>query len=305
MQNFQNYMPRGFFKKILENKIKSKTDLFNAIEEDDELDIRMRGNQLHVYYSGGKILEINPMSNKIDKKYTSGVTEKQERLEKALKQIDSSPEDYFKIAKEILDKWFESYPKEEREDQHNIASLNKSFSKNNNLIVIDIEFAASYNANYYNKNYMDNLKGGVPYKRYPNPRFDIIALDNEGQIYVLELKTGIGAIKNMEKHLKDFDNFIGNDKIGDNSKITEKRWVSFVNEMEGLLSMLQDSFGYSKSFCIDKNKKPIFMFAYTDKNTDNPKKDNERMKFKTTVKDSCVNTPIIWVDKTDYYLNKS
>ena len=282
-KRFENYQNRASFK--LPQKYEG---IVKYAQEDDDLLICLRGNCLHIYYRGGKILEV---TNKLsfDKKY---LNLKRTQLPAELIWLSSfkdvevieDPKKYFTLAKKVMDLWFKENPKQERDDQQSIAIHNQSCRNEGELAVIDIEYAVSFNSNCYNKAYQDTYKD---YVKYPNPRFDIIAIDHEGQIYVLELKTGLGSTRNCHKHITDFVATIGSHSIGDDTSMVtpQERWFTFASEMNEVIAKLNDK-GYRDSNnplpSVNMAKPPIFMFIFTDKKdtsdgkTDSPLIQRER-----------------------------
>ena len=118
--------------------------------------------------------------------------------------------------------------------------------------VIDLEYAVSRTSSF---KYNGKLDKKVP-------RFDIISVDKEGQLYVIELKTGLGAIDNesgIAPHMDCFNHTIGRDNKGE-----------FLNEMIELVKQKIALGLIDKKTFIDRNKKPEFIFAFSDKkNEDN------------------------------------
>lgn len=276
------YILRGSFKAAMLKNMERRRNLFDAVANDKDLDLRLRGNEIHVYFRGGKILGISPSSYNFDEKYTSTKTEK-EIINEDIKRVESEPEKYFADAKKIMNQWFKFHEKQERDDQHHIACANREFTENNDLVVIDIEFTVSTLSNVYNK------------ASRKHSRFDIIAVDRTGQLYVLELKTGLDAISNMQDHINDFNGQAGNDEIGYDTEKNEKRYITFAKEMNNVLQSLQTYFGYSKDIHIDINKKPVFRFAFTEK-------DKEDLFDKFNAKAKEIDTEAIKIEKPGYYL---
>jgi hypothetical protein len=274
-QHFDKYIQRGEFKSRRWksdslNIIKNTVGKFNDSRENDLLDIRLRGDRVHVYYRGGKILDVTSTGYEFEEKYITDNSD--EFIEKwgvnkkgtFTSKVNNDMIGYFKEASKIMDHWFRSHPKDEREHQHKIAVYNQPKYK-----IVDIEFAVSFNSRCYNKKYMDKCHGGE-YDRYPNPRFDIIAIDADGQIFVLELKTGCGATKNMKKHVEDFIHMIG----------SEDRYQYFLKELKQMIDSYNEKFGREYPN-INLNQRPKFYFAYTEK-------DEEGLEsFKMKVKETC------------------
>lgn len=267
------YKNRGDFSPQMTKNLRSN-ELFEYAKnhaKEEGLDIHLRGNCIHIYYRGGKILEIKTSSKKFDGKYFNekstpfSESALKEKVSELLDMNKYSPKDYFRGAKDVMDKWFEWNQKEEREIQQLLSMKNKTTDELS-LAVIDIEFAVSALADYYNRNYYKktkDLKIDEEPKQYPNPRYDIIAVDKNGQLYVLELKVGTSSCKNMQKHRDDFDNHIGSEEIDERNNDGKSRWQVFVKEIQGLLKTKQDHNLLDQSIKISMNK-PIFLFAYKD-----------------------------------------
>ncbi len=282
-RNFKDYKLRTGFKNIQD----WHHNIFDVAKKDSELITCARGGEFHIYFKGGKILEINPQSLNFDTKYLKrkdGTLSP--KLSDFLKKKDIKTSDgsisldvdrikndisgFFSAAKSVMKDWFDYNPKQERADQQEIILVGNTPQRD--LAVIDIEFAVSFNANYYNQKYMDSHKKGEPYKKYPNPRFDIIAVDGEGQVHVIELKTGLGALDNAEKHVDDFFAMIGNKEHGDDPSLNKERWKSFLEEMAEMISVINKNNLRRDSLpLIDTQKPPLFHFAFTPKEND-PKK---------------------------------
>ena len=127
-------------------------------------------------------------------------------------------------------------------------------SSESDLAVIDIEFAVSINK-LYNK--AKNSKG-----KNKVCRFDIIAVDCKGQLYVVELKQNAAADSsdnsaNVKVHRKDFDDTIGNDID-----------CLFAKEMAQVINVKKNLGLLPKNVDIDTTLKPIFAVAYSGKDSD-------------------------------------
>ncbi len=315
IQKFENYKSREGF-----NISPTYAKLLNVIKDDeDRLLICVRGDEYHVYYRGGKILEIKPKSLYFDLKYLKREGEAnaefsfaknkdQDKLILDNEKVLDNPKYFLKEAKSIMDVWFEKNKKQERDDQHLIAYANKD--SDNELTVIDIEFAVSFNANYYNKKYIDNSRketGLPPVKdKYPNPRFDIIAIDKDGRIHVIELKTGLEALDNARKHVDDFNAMIGNEEEGDNRDAHEIRYVSFLKELQGMRKRIigENLRGSVNIPEINIELKPKFHFLFTPKRGDNVKytEEEQSAEFTKHIEALSMDVDIIKVD-SNYILS--
>jgi hypothetical protein len=168
-----------------------------------------------------------------------------EKRDKVLKHAeDHEFEAYFNEVKIVVGNWVKHYQRIERLHQHNIACSNRNFTTENDLVVIDIEFAVS-TLKPYNK-----LNGKVP-------KFDIIAVDKSGQLYAIELKANLAADnynsnQNVKGHQKDFDETIGG-RCDDND---------FVEEMRQVLELKKHLHLIDKTATITC-KYPIFAIAFS------------------------------------------
>lgn len=272
MQHFENYTPRKGF----EPKKEEQVELLKTAAKEGLL-VLPRGNEFHIYYRGGKILGVRPKSLFFDPKYLE--RDNKNDIEREFvtpndklnaKAILENPSAYFEEAKRIMDDWFDAHPKQEREIQDQIAH-NSTTATGGNQAVVDIEFAVSFNAPYYNRKYIDDQRkaeGKPPYLRYPNPRFDIIAIDATGQVHVYELKVGLKALDNAKKHVDDFNALIGSSEQGDNPQVEKSRYKSFLEEVQEMINTLRRP-ELGKTFPdVDTEKVPIFHFAFVQDSKD-------------------------------------
>lgn len=270
------------------------SNVLRVARHDKDLDIQLRDNYLDIYYQGGKLLQIKPMSFQFDKfyfyfgKYPS--TFVKEMLKKGkrrisertknpipsektalsiVKHLDSKkndllsflpsyPEEFFSIAKKSMDKWFKKNNKNERHDQHYI-SLANNVENVGDLTVIDIEYAVSRQVQWHHPN-------NKPC------RFDIVAVDRAGHLYVIELKENMAAdsgssSSNVSGHLEDFRKTIGADAKKE-----------FTQEMRTLLHTKQQLKLVSDDVQIASSQIPSFAVAYSGK------EEKEKAKFKEKYK---------------------
>jgi hypothetical protein len=303
---------RGDLSEPFRQKLESNTTgglkgLVDYVCKDQELDMQFRDNYINIYYNGGCALKVGPKSmnldpyyfylgkdengNEIPKTYIeeqrvkqgktsenatkqkiiprsyptpkqataiyNGLCEKRDKVMKYAKDHDF--EAYFSEVKKVVGTWVEHYKRIERRDQHYIACSNRKFTANNDLVVIDIEFAVSTKKSY------NQLDGKVP-------KFDIIAVDKDGQLYAIELKANLAADKedsdqNVSGHQKDFDNTIGG-HCDDNDFVEEMRQVL---ELKKHLHLIDET---ATITC----KYPIFAIAFSGKK-------DEKQKFVAKYKD--------------------
>lgn len=266
---------KAFWKKLTEGEYKEIIDF--ASKRENELDVQIRDNYLNIYYQGGNLLKISPRSLYFDEFYFHRVhcgdailrkthliakckagdkgciarwesyKQKRDEILKLLK-LKGGMEEYSTQMKEIMKEWDEDLQTigiahDEKNAQQQISMNNRGKTE---FTVVDLEYAVSRKSSFsYN-----GTKKEVP-------RFDIIAVDKSGQLYVIELKTGLDAIdgnSGIRAHMDCFEHTIGRDAKKD-----------FVNEMNDLLRQKQKLNLIDEGIYIDTEKKPQFIFAFSDK----------------------------------------
>ena len=286
------------FESIIQGKL---SQLIKHVASDDRLDLQVRDNYFNVYFEGGNVMKISEkqfsfdpwyfyegiyQGEKIPKTYIEEQAEgknnrttipanypSEELAKKITKEINEKADSliaeanahnfksYFDIATDQVSKWVVAYKRDERKAQHYIACSNRRFSDLNDLVVIDLEFAVSTLKPYNKaKNTKDNQKV---------PKFDIIAVDKEGQLYSIELKNDLnadkeGSAQDVKHHLEDFKNTIGR-------PVYE---CDFTQEMKEVLVLKQKLGILGKDIFIDTARCPKFAIAYSGKN------ESDKTKFK-------------------------
>ena len=295
-----------FWKNLTEGEYKDIIDF--ASQRENELDVQIRDNYLNIYYQGGNLLRVHPRSLYFDEFYFHrGVKDMRkthliDKCKKGDKACIARWEDYKNRRKEMLDilkekrdmatycKEMKRIMKEWEADLHTIGISHdekyaqQQISMNNrgatDYTVVDLEYAVSTTSNFkYN---------GDSTKKVP--RFDLIAVDKSGQLYVIELKTGLKAIdgnSGIRAHMDCFKHSIGSDSNN-----------NFINEMDELLEQKQKLKLIEKDIRIDSTKKPQFIFAFSDE----PGK-NQYKEFVEACKERGYNDEVIYVDN-DYQLKK-
>ena len=258
-------LTKGDYKEIIEFAAKRKNNL----------DVQIRDNYLNIYYRGGNLLRIHPRSFCFDefyfhrnvkqirkthlvekakegdgkaKKLWEHYLDQQKRMFNILKE-EGGIIRYCQEMKAVMDEWEKELntigiSHDEKNEQQLISMNNRG---NTAYTVIDLEYAVSTTSNF---KYVGNIDKKTP-------RFDIIAVDKTGQVYVIELKTGLGAIDNesgIGPHIDCFNHTIGRDDKGE-----------FLEEMFNLVEQKKKFKLIASKTSIDKRKKPEFIFAFSDK----------------------------------------
>ena len=297
------------FKKLKNNDVYKKIINFASKREND-LDVQIRDNYLNIYYRGGNLLRVHPCSLWFDEFYFHRVrhggkilrkthlikgsdTKRWESYKKRRDEMISElletgcMEKFCTEMKKVMDEWFKDQEDnlhiahDEKEAQQQISMNNRGET---DYTVIDLEYAVSKNSPFH--------YDGPPTKSVP--RFDIIAVDRSGQLYVIELKRGLGAIEGnsgIKSHIDCFEHSIGRDHDGD-----------FVNEMVELLEQKKVLNLIDKGVFIDRSKKPEFIFAFSDKDGKNQRKEFVNKCRGKRDKEGYHGT-ILYVDNKNYLLN--
>ena len=294
-----------FWKNLTEGEYKEIIAF--ASQRENELDVQIRDNYLNIYYQGGNLLRVHPRSLYFDEFYfhrgakDMRKTHLIDKCKKGDKACIARWEDYKNRRKEMLDllkkrgmatycKEMKRIMKEWEADLHTIGISHdekyaqQQISMNNrgatDYTVVDLEYAVSTTSNFkYN---------GDSTKKVP--RFDLIAVDKSGQLYVIELKTGLKAIdgnSGIRAHIDCFKYSIERDLNND-----------FINEMDELLRQKQELKLIENNARIDTTKKPRFIFAFSDE----PGKKQYEV-FVEACKERGYNDEVIYVGN-DYQLKK-
>ena len=298
-----------FWKNLTEGEYKEIIDF--ASQRENELDVQIRDNYLNIYYKGGNLLRVHHSSLYFDEFYfhrihcgdvilrkthlkekcKSGDKECMERWKsyreqrkKMLNLLKNSGgmAAYCAQMKEIMDEWDADLhtigiSHDEKKAQQQISMNNRGAT---DYTVVDLEYAVSTTSNFkYN---------GDSTKKVP--RFDLIAVDKSGQLYVIELKTGLKAIdgnSGIRAHIDCFKYSIELDSNND-----------FINEMDELLRQKQELKLIENNARIDTSKQPKFIFAFSDE----PGKKQYEV-FVEACKERGYNDEVIYVGN-DYQLKK-
>ena len=291
-----------FWKNLTEGEYKEIIDF--ASQRENELDVQIRDNYLNIYYQGGNLLRVHPRSLYFDEFYFHrGATDiRKTHLIKSDKTEDKEQVAFYQRKRDemfsiLRNKGMAAYSAKMKEimkewdaDLHTIGishdekNAQQQISMNNrgetDYAVVDLEYAVSKTSSFY---YKGKLEKKVP-------RFDIIAVDKTGQLYVIELKTGLKAIdgnSGIYAHIDCFKHTIGRDSKND-----------FINEMDELLRQKQELKLIENNARIDTSKQPKFIFAFSDE----PGKKQYEI-FVEACKERGYNDEVIYVGN-DYQLKK-
>ncbi len=276
-ENGSKYLGRGihkdkFVKSLVNGNLKQ---MLIAINNDNDLDIQIRNDYLNIYYKGGNIAKVNSeksigfdefyfyleMKKTPKKEIMNNKTIVQElKIKRNLmtqKFKTGDYKEYFLNAKEVMDEWLIINPKPERMEQHQL-SISNQYNKSD-YTIIDLEYQVSTKSDFACK-FIPEGKD-IPKK----PRFDIIAINKQGEVCIIELKKGIGALKGISGLKEHWDCY--KESIGGN-------YEPFVSEIKKLLKQKQDFNLINKQIEI---KKPIpeFIFAYSYDNKTSIEKQDE------------------------------
>ena len=285
------YLGRGIHdKNIAESLMNGKLrQMLIAISNDKDLDVQIRKNYFNIYYHGGNIarvinenriefemlyfnvediptkdLKLNPVKYKYLKS---------QRDSMIAKFIDGKYEDYFALAKEVMERWFKKNPNPERLEQHHL-SIENQYNKSD-YTIIDLEYEVSTLSDFactYKQAGKEKPK---------KPKFDIIVINKQGKLCVIELKKGLDALDNTSGLQEHWDCY--KQSIGRNHE-------PFMREMAFLLKQKQDFNLIDKQVVIN-SPEPEFMFAYAY--NDKKSKQEQYKKFHEKCNKVDPNIPIL------------
>lgn len=200
MGNYIRYLSDDRLKDLTE--VPALRKLIEIIKTDSEqrFQLEIRHDDFTVYYKGGKLCNIqfrkriSKYVTNFDLKYCNNQG-KESINRQTIERIGNENIDGFVNNLDLyiaeMDAWFLKHPKPERIDQQILC---KKFRKPNDVIwLLDIEFGVKRDA-----------------------RFDMVGVDNDGNVKIIELKVGSGAISSepksrteklesgLYKHYRDF-----------------------------------------------------------------------------------------------------
>lgn len=238
--------------------------ILTQVKKDHTLMLAIRDNFINIYYRGGNILNLKEhkkgfYQTSFDDQYNkSGLLIPDSATEITNQNDSRSWIDSFPSRKNIMDEYFASYGKAEREFQQLIARENNNSTISNQCeyFVSDIEVTE------------------------PNARFDIIALrwlaaqrknGSKCKVALIEMKYGDGALggsAGMLKHLKDMEKLISNNDSY--TKLLETIESQF-NQLDEL-GLLKFNKGVSNAKVkLSTDDKPEVIFILANHNPRSPK----------------------------------
>jgi hypothetical protein len=264
-----------FLKSLQTGNLSKMLAVINAYKD---LDVQIRNDYMNVYYRGGNIARVKSensfefdefyfyleMSTKpkkeIEKDVTivNGLKSQRNNLTKKFKERDY--QGYFSEAKTVMDNWLKINPKPERILQHQLTIENQYNSSD--YTIIDLEYEVSTLSNFA---CTFIPKGKDKPKK---PRFDIIAINKQGQLCVIELKRGIGSLSGTSGLKEHWDCY---------QQSIMRNHRPFMDEMNLILKQKKE-FGLLNHDLEIKHPEPVFMFAYSFDEKDSI--DNQEKAFK-------------------------
>jgi hypothetical protein len=191
--------------------------ILDLVKRDDTLCLKIRNDGFNIYYRGGSILKLENKKglfySNFDTAYFKTIQASRKEListslPKLIKSISESKKwvELIPFLKQAMDEYFAKYAKSEREFQQLVARENNSsiISNDTDYFITDIEYTSSDSRNC---------------------RFDLIGIKWESsasnrkkkdncRLVLIEMKYGdnaIGGKAGIKKHLKDVDQFCGNE----------------------------------------------------------------------------------------------
>lgn len=277
----EDYIGRGIHNVNLFKSFKEGgqyADLMDIIRDSKDLDFEIRNNYVNIYYEGCNIAKISstngsvqfdkfyfllrediegdkPSKKEVEENCKPGEShyalymELNQKLESLTSQFKNKKfHTYIDAAKAQVNEWFISWNinKDEKSAQQKIVMNNNETTE---LCIIDNEYQISTKAPFRFE-WDDKCKYG-----HTSPRFDLIAVNKEGQIYIVELKKGLKACvgkAGLKSHTESFRCTI------------QREWMPFVAEMKRVLEQKKE-LGLIDNNIIINDIQPRFVFAYVEK----------------------------------------
>ena len=292
-------------------------DLLEIVKSEEDLVIEIRNDYFNVYYKGGNLVKVESINSiQFDHNYYKGYKrpyyesddKEHERMElkKALlkrQKKERNWDEFIKTMKKLMDDYWiwlqvvRHKSLKEKDIQHSLCINN---TEETEYTIIDVEFQISSQAKYHYKRPI------CPQGRFvdadkTSPRFDIIAVRNaDRQLCVIELKSGLGALKGKSGIGDHADSFEGT--IGREPQV-------FLDEIKGVI---EDKKAYgllSKDFHVSDNN-PEFLYAYSYKENEIDKdkhpinKEQQKAFFLDEMKrNHCEQYEVLFLEENNYRLS--
>ncbi len=256
--------------------------LLDAMRRDQALDFQIRNNQVHIYYKGGRILDLKPKSSKgyyanFDENYCALKKHTKEDLEKRvhLQRLPKLPrhintrddadkwEAVFGQLKKIMDVWFVDHPKIERMHQQLVVDQNNKLPKSDktDFFIIDIEYTSKLDR-------FDMIAMSWPTDSpEADPRLSFIEFKvGDNALRSASIKTGedkTRTIPGIAKHLDDFIRFITPDNY---LRVKDEMFFLLKQKLE--LDLLSHTEKLDRIRALDKfsDEAPRFIFLLANHN---------------------------------------
>ena len=215
---------RGFMEDLKTGVLK---DILDVVRQDQSLDFQIRNNRVHVYYRGGRILDLRPKSSSgyyacFDENYCVLNKHTEEDIEKKVHlrcmprlpnhiEAEGDARRYAESIgqlKAIMDAWFLTHPKIERTHQQLVIDQNNKLaaSDKTDFFIIDIEYTGHHSR-------FDMVAMSWPTDTpEETPRLAFIEFKvGDNALRSSSTKTGVDTVKKipgLAKHLEDFTQFI-------------------------------------------------------------------------------------------------
>ena len=182
----------------------------------------------------------------------------------------------------------------ERVVQHYISLFNKEYDEDTDYLVLDLEYAISAHALYRDDRTPDRQQ----------PRIDIVAIEKRtGQLYVMELKYGMGAVDGnagVNVHYNDYLNTVGDDEkwifFGDDINVLLSVRDSHTTDYINVLFTAKKNLGFflEKNEVVLKKEKPKFAFIMKEQNNTDKREFVNAIKTSVSIPD---NVPVLFLPK--------
>ena len=253
--------------RAIRDKLKIKLEnsgILEAVKNDADLALFLRGDYATVYYKTLQILKINSASAVINEKYLGKKTEdKHARYEKIIipGKYGKNWSGYFEYTKERIDDYQKesNHGKSEKEYQQMLIKQNKY--PQSDYQIIDVEYAQN---------------SIIP--NDSNKRFDAVAIHrtkaNEWGLVFIELKVGNGAVygkkSGVSDHLKSAGKFYA-------ELVRKNKEKDLYDDLDEVIKQLHELELLPVEVKISRKIRPQMIFAMADFKVDKHKKGMDKV----------------------------